>query len=97
MLRMQMLASHPGWLLVLPAPMIPRDAKKLLGSYYGSTRQRVDLPRLLDLYRTGQLKLDELIVVLSWRPTLLSVGGNECRTEGANSFWFFSGFFALFY
>ncbi len=53
--------ARPDTEVVLPAPMIPRDAKKLLGSYYGSARQRVDLPRLLDLYRTGQLKLDELI------------------------------------
>ena len=27
----------------------------------GSTRARVDIPRYLDLYRQGRLKLDELI------------------------------------
>ena len=53
--------ARPDSELVLPAPMIPRDEKKILGSYYGSTRQRVDMPRLLDLYRSGRLKLDELI------------------------------------
>ena len=47
--------------LVLPAQQIPRDEKKLLGSYYGSARQRVDMPRLLDLYKTGHIKLDELV------------------------------------
>ena len=53
--------ARPDTEVVLSAPMIPRDEKKLLGLYYGSTRQRVDMPRLLDLYCTGQLKLDELI------------------------------------
>ncbi len=53
--------ARPNTEVALPAPLIVRDEKKLLGSYYGSTRQRVDMPRLLDLYRTGQLKLDELI------------------------------------
>ncbi len=47
--------------VTLSAGMIPRDEKKLLGSFYGSTRQRVDLPRMFDLYRAGKLKLDELI------------------------------------
>ncbi len=53
--------ARPNTEVALPAPMIVRDEKKILGSYYGSTRQRVDIPRLLNLYRTGQLKLDELI------------------------------------
>ena len=35
--------------------------KTLRGSYYGSARVRNDFPRLLSLYQTGQLKLDELI------------------------------------
>jgi S-(hydroxymethyl)glutathione dehydrogenase/alcohol dehydrogenase len=47
--------------LELPAQLIPREEKKLLGSFYGSARQRVDMPRLIDLYRTGHLKLDELV------------------------------------
>jgi len=28
---------------------------------YGSSRPRVDIPRLIDLYRSGKLKLDELL------------------------------------
>lgn len=35
--------------------------KTIRGSYYGSARVRNDFPRLLSLYQTGQLKLDELI------------------------------------
>ena len=35
--------------------------KTVLGSFYGSARPHVDFPRLLKLYRDGQLKLDELI------------------------------------
>lgn len=35
--------------------------KTLKGSYYGSTRPRVDMPRLLDMYMDGKLKIDELV------------------------------------
>jgi Zn-dependent alcohol dehydrogenase len=35
--------------------------KKLLGSLNGSSNPRVEIPKLLDLYKSGQLKLDELI------------------------------------
>ncbi len=35
--------------------------QRILGSKMGSTRLRVDVPRLVDLYREGRLKLDELI------------------------------------
>ena len=35
--------------------------KVLRGSTYGSTRPRYDMPRLLDLYMAGKLKLDELV------------------------------------
>ena len=35
--------------------------KTLQGSYYGSTRPRVDMPRLLDMYMHGKLKIDELV------------------------------------
>jgi S-(hydroxymethyl)glutathione dehydrogenase/alcohol dehydrogenase len=35
--------------------------KVLRGSCYGSTRPRHDMPRLLDLYMAGKLKLDELV------------------------------------
>jgi S-(hydroxymethyl)glutathione dehydrogenase/alcohol dehydrogenase len=35
--------------------------KQLVGSLFGSANPRVDIPRLLGLYRSGQLKLDELV------------------------------------
>ena len=35
--------------------------KTVKGSNMGSTRSRVDIPRYLDLYRRGRIKLDELI------------------------------------
>ncbi len=35
--------------------------KTLKGAYYGSTRFRIDMPALVDLYMAGKLKLDELI------------------------------------
>ena len=28
---------------------------------YGSTRPRIDMPRLLDMYMDGKLKIDELV------------------------------------
>ncbi|MGR3983658.1 MAG: Zn-dependent alcohol dehydrogenase [Gammaproteobacteria bacterium] len=34
---------------------------RILGSKMGSTRLRIDIPKLLALYRAGRLKLDELI------------------------------------
>jgi len=35
--------------------------KKIIGCFYGSTRQRVDMPRLLAFHRAGKLMLDELV------------------------------------
>jgi S-(hydroxymethyl)glutathione dehydrogenase/alcohol dehydrogenase len=35
--------------------------KVLKGCVYGSTRPRYDMPRILDLYMAGKLKLDELV------------------------------------
>lgn len=34
---------------------------RIMGSLMGSIRLSVDVPRLVDLYRHGRLKLDELI------------------------------------
>ena len=33
----------------------------LTGSIYGAGAPRVDIPRLIELYRAGKLKLDELL------------------------------------
>ncbi len=35
--------------------------KQLVGSIFGSANPRYDVPRLLGLYQSGKLKLDELI------------------------------------
>lgn len=35
--------------------------KQVRGSVFGSANPRVDIPRRLDLYRNGKLKLDELV------------------------------------
>ena len=35
--------------------------KTVMGSYLGSARPHIDIPRLLSLYKAGRLKLDELI------------------------------------
>ena len=53
--------AHAEAKVELPAQLIPREEKRFIGSFYGSARQRVDMPRLIDLYRTGHLKLDELV------------------------------------
>ena len=35
--------------------------KMVMGSYYGSSRPRIDFGRISSLYKAGKLKLDELI------------------------------------
>ena len=45
----------------IPAGPLVLQAKTLQGSFAGSMRPRIDLPRMIDLYRTGKLQLDELI------------------------------------
>ncbi len=43
----------PGWLVF--------ENKRLLGSFAGDVRPRLDLPKLVELYRAGRLQLDKLI------------------------------------
>ena len=38
-----------------------RDEKAIMGAFMGSTRLSTDIPNLVTLYKTGRLKLDELI------------------------------------
>lgn len=45
----------------IPAQRFVSSEKRLIGSFYGSCRPRVDMPELLRLYEEGTLKLDELI------------------------------------
>lgn len=46
----------------IPIPgSIPGDAKTVKGCFYGSTRPSIDFPRLVDLYLTKKLDLDQLV------------------------------------
>lgn len=40
---------------------LPFEAKRLIGTYYGDARPQLDFPRLINLYKIGKLKIDELI------------------------------------
>lgn len=40
---------------------VAHDGQRILGSKVGSARPQIDIPRLLQLYRDGRLKLDELV------------------------------------
>jgi Zn-dependent alcohol dehydrogenase len=51
--RLDALASFPLFPFVM-------QEKRLVGSVYGSGRPARDVPRLVELYREGKLKLDEL-------------------------------------
>ena len=37
------------------------EERTLTGSIYGSARPQVDIPMLINLYKAGKLKLDELL------------------------------------
>ena len=45
----------------IPLGALTLMEKKLKGSLFGSSNPNADIPKLLELYRTGHLKLDELI------------------------------------
>jgi Zn-dependent alcohol dehydrogenase len=45
----------------VPACLLPLEERSLIGSLYGSAFMPRDVPRLLELYRRGKLKLDELV------------------------------------
>jgi S-(hydroxymethyl)glutathione dehydrogenase/alcohol dehydrogenase len=45
---------------ISPADLVLQE-KKLVGSYMGSNRFRFDMPRYVDFYLDGRLKLDEMI------------------------------------
>ena len=47
-------------MLSLPAGEFALTEKTLTGGFMGSTRLSVDIPRLIDLYKAGRYKLDEL-------------------------------------
>lgn len=45
----------------IPAGALVFQNKRLLGSFAGSMRPQIDLPRLVDLFRAGRLPLDALV------------------------------------
>ena len=47
--------------VAINALSLPRNEKILMGSYYGSARPWIDLPRLVDLYMSKRLHVDELV------------------------------------
>ena len=50
----------PGQVVQIPGPSF-LQSKKIQGSTMGSNRFRVDMPRYVDLYLQGRLKLDEMV------------------------------------
>jgi S-(hydroxymethyl)glutathione dehydrogenase/alcohol dehydrogenase len=57
------LVGLPEATATVPLPVFPHvlGERKVIGSFMGSTRLSVDVPRLVGLYQGGRLKLDELI------------------------------------
>ena len=45
----------------IDAVSLVRNEKVLKGTYYGSARCSVDFPKMVDLYRSGRINLDDLI------------------------------------
>jgi S-(hydroxymethyl)glutathione dehydrogenase/alcohol dehydrogenase len=55
------LADEERKTVQVPGSMLTLFEKRIVGSLFGSCNPVYDIPRLLGLYRTGDLKLDELI------------------------------------
>lgn len=53
--------AAPTDVVPIPAVMLTAQEKHLSGSWFGSGVPRRDYPRLLNLYRSNRLKLDELV------------------------------------
>ena len=53
--------APPGAVLPLPATLVPRAERRILGSAYGSVRPRRDFPLIANLYLRGDLPLDRLV------------------------------------
>ncbi len=47
--------------VTVPSLSLVYDERVLTGSLYGSAAPKTDIPRMIDLYRAGNLKLDELL------------------------------------
>ena len=53
-------------LISIPPQLLVYGERRLVGSFYGSTRPRADFSRFSELYLAGKLKLDQL-VTREWR------------------------------
>ena len=53
--------AHHEMEFSIPAQHFVASERQIIGSFYGSCQPRVDMPKLLNLYAEGKLKLDELI------------------------------------
>jgi S-(hydroxymethyl)glutathione dehydrogenase / alcohol dehydrogenase len=47
--------------VTINALSLPRTEKVLMGSWYGSARPWIDLPKMVDLYMSGKLQIDSLV------------------------------------
>ena len=54
-------SESPLWKPKSPIMPLIFEEKVVKGSVYGSSRPRIDIPKLINLYRAGKLKLDELV------------------------------------
>ncbi len=45
----------------IEAVTLVRSEKALKGTYYGSARCHVDMPRIVDMYQSGKLNIDEIV------------------------------------
>lgn len=45
----------------LPATQLTRTEKRIMGSFYGSANPRRDFPMVINLYKRGKIKLNELV------------------------------------
>jgi S-(hydroxymethyl)glutathione dehydrogenase/alcohol dehydrogenase len=54
------LPNYRDQLSFAPLDIIPTE-KNLIGGFMGTTNLKVDIPRLITIYQSGRLKLDELI------------------------------------
>jgi NDMA-dependent alcohol dehydrogenase len=54
--------ARPGELSIqLPAALLIGGQRRIQGALFGASNPLYDIPRLLDLYRSGDVKLDELV------------------------------------
>jgi alcohol dehydrogenase len=52
---------HPNQMLEIPAVSLVAEERTLRGSYLGSSIPAVDIPRYIDLYKSGLLPVDRLL------------------------------------